>query len=91
MVKSYCLTKWTQLVEIAKKLDSAGFCSLDFIGDLIYDPEREIFLYVDFDSDLGYCDGTAGMNCLSTLIQSFPALSEQIEKTYAQFQRAGLK
>lgn len=76
-----------QLVEIARKLDSVGFHPLDFIGDLIYDPEREIFLYVDFGSDLGHCDGTVGTNCLSTLIQRFPALSEHIKKTYTRFQK----
>ena len=42
-----------QLIDIAKKLDSAGFNTLNFISDLIFDNKTNRFLYIDAGSDLG--------------------------------------
>lgn len=71
-----------QLIQIAVKLDRAGYLTLNFLGDLIYDSDRSTFLYIDGGFDLGEKSQAPRKNALDTLLQTFRSQREYIEARY---------
>lgn len=71
-----------QLIFIGKTLDQAGFFPLDFIKDLIFDADKEIFLYIDFGFDLGASGKVESQKSLDTLLTTFPQHERYILEKY---------
>lgn len=71
-----------QLVIIAKILDEAGYSSIGFLRDLIFDGDQ--FLFIDGGSDVGNKGETAkdAKKSYGALIRKFPQYSSEIDSLY---------
>ena len=73
-----------QLIQIAVKLDQAGYLTLNYLGDLIYDADRTRFLYIDGGFDLGAKQDKPVRRAFRTLLETFRIHREYIETRYNQ-------
>lgn len=73
-----------QLVDIAAKLDNAGYVPLAFVHDLLFDGVKKKFYYIDPGSDLGYSSTTKNSNCIRQLISLFPRHAIYITEKYQE-------
>lgn len=73
-----------QLIEIAVRLDKAGYHPLDFTRDLIYDEDYQRFVYMDFGFDLGSHHNDESRSSLGTLTKKFQHHSSYITSKYQQ-------
>ena len=73
-----------QLIKMAAILDHEGYRTLDFLGDVIFDADREVFLYIDFGFDLGDKGEKASTSALENLIREFRNHKEYIGQRYLE-------
>jgi hypothetical protein len=73
------LTYLNQLIDIAVKLDAAGYPAHRFYREFIFDPRREMFLLVDAGQDLGMPTNKPSDRCRKTLINDFRHQAAYIE------------
>ena len=81
-----------QLIDIAARLDSTRALTLNFVGDLLFDADRDQFLYIDAGYDLGeinkFVSGeikegqTPVANAFKTLTQKLRKHKDYIEQRY---------
>jgi len=73
-----------QLIAIASKLDQAGYLTINFLNDLIYDGDKGQFYYIDAGFDLGSPGEMQTIKSLSTLIDRFPRHAGYIKMNYSR-------
>ncbi len=81
-----------QLIDIAARLDSVGALTLNFVEDLLFDVDRNQFLYIDAGYDLGEInkfvsgeikeDQVPVTNAFKTLTQKLRKHKDYIEQKY---------
>lgn len=75
-----------QLIDIAYRLDRAGFVALDFLADLLHDKQTEMFYYSDFGSDLGDPCSIPCFRSRDVLIAKFPRHADYIRSNYQELE-----
>ena len=74
-----------QIIRIAATMDRHGYQSASFLDDLLFDGDKQQFLYIDAGSDLSKTLNGNSKKCFDMIVRGFPMQVGYVTEQYSRF------